>query len=279
MRPYIDCHNHIGRTIDRVPPVGQNTAMCLTRFAQTSVHAAISMPTAVGSPNTRGIVDIRHQNEVIARACRDFPGVFPIGLALIEQRFGKLGIEEAEKAMSELDLVGVVGHPPISSWCIPFVEAAAARDGLVNLHMTDPLMDRVAGMFPYCTFISHASTWGAENLAKHDNIFFEVVQFPDGTDSKWDFNWLADKVGRERLIFGADLPYYDYRILQETIEEAPIDDELKDRIAHKNLETLIQRFKPDWSMPEVPPRQVRVYDPKQLWAVNPERRGRLTVFA
>ena len=54
MRPYIDCHNHIGRTIDRVPPVGQNTAMCLTRFAETHIHAAISMPTAVGSPISRG---------------------------------------------------------------------------------------------------------------------------------------------------------------------------------------------------------------------------------
>ena len=68
MRPYIDCHNHIGRTIDRVPPVGQNTAMCLTRFAETHIHAAISMPTAVGSPISRGVVDIREQNEVIVCA-------------------------------------------------------------------------------------------------------------------------------------------------------------------------------------------------------------------
>ena len=279
MRPYIDCHNHIGRTIDRVPPVGQNTAMCLTRFAETHIHAAISMPTAVGSPITRGIVDIREQNEVIARGCRDFPGVFPIGLALIEERFGKLGIEEAEKAMSELGLVGIVGHPPIAEWCIPFVEAAAAREGLVNLHMHNVLMDEIATMFPHCTFISHASTWGAEHLAKPDNVFFEVVQYPDGQGSEWDFAWFADKVGRERLIFGADLPYYDYRVLQKTIEEAPIDDDLKDRIAHKNLEALIQRFKPDWSMPEAPPKTVRVYDPEELWAVNPENPVRLTVFA
>ncbi len=279
MRPYIDCHNHIGRTIDRVPPVGQNTAMSLTRFAETHVHAAISMPTAVGSPITRGVIDIREQNEVIARACRDFPSVFPIGLALIEERFGKLGIEEAEKAMSELGLVGIVGHPPIAEWCIPFVEAAAAREGLVNLHMHNVLMDEIATMFPHCTFISHASTWGAEHLAKHDNVFFEVVQYPDGQGSEWDFAWFAGKVGRERLIFGADLPYYDYRVLQKTIEEAPIDDDFKDRIAHKNLEALIQRFKPDWSMPEAPPKTVRVYDPEELWAVNPENPVRLTVFA
>ena len=150
---------------------------------------------------------------------------------------------------------------------------------MVNLHMHNVLMDEIATMFPHCTFISHASTWGAEHLAKHDNVFFEVVQYPDGQGSEWDFAWFADKVGRERLIFGADLPYYDYRVLQKTIEEAPIDDDFKDRIAHKNLEALIQRFKPDWSMPEAPPKTVRVYDPEALWAVNPENPVRLTVFA
>ncbi|MCH2662626.1 hypothetical protein MK163_19460, partial [bacterium] len=187
--------------------------------------------------------------------------------------------EEAEKAMSDLSLVGIVGHPPIAEWCIPFVEAAAAREGLVNLHMHNPLMDKIAAIFPHCTFISHASTWGAENLAKHDNVFFEVVQYPDGPNSQWDFAWFADKVGRERLIFGADLPYYDYRVLQKTIEEAPIDDDLKDRIAHKNLAALIKRFNPEWSLPEAPPKEVRVYDPEELWAVNPDNPVRLTVFA
>jgi len=279
MRPYADCHNHIGRTIDRVPPVGQNTAMCLARFAETGIHAALSMPTAVGSPIVRGVEDIRHQNEVIARACCDFPGVFPVGLALIEERFGKLGIEEAEKAMSDLGLVGIVGHPPIGEWCLPFVEAAAAREGLCNLHMHNPLMARIATMFPHCTFISHASTWGAENLAQYDNVFFEVVQYPDGQGSEWDFQKLAGQVGRERLIFGADLPYYDYRVLQKTIETAPIDDDLKDRIAHRNLVDLIQRFRPDWQLPAAPVAAPRRYVPEELWAVNPANPVRLTVYA
>jgi predicted TIM-barrel fold metal-dependent hydrolase len=279
MRPYIDCHNHIGRTIDRVPPTGQNTAMCLSRFAETSIHAAISMPTAVGSPIARGIVDIRQQNEVIARACRDFPGHFPFGLALIEARFGKLGIEEAERAMSELGLVGLVGHPPIAEWCIPFVEAAAARGGLCNLHLHNPLMVRIAEMFPQATFVVHASTFGAENLARFDNVIFEIVQYPNGQGSEWDFAKLASQVGRERLIFGADLPYYDYRVLQKTIEDAPIDDDLKDRIAYKNMVDLIKRFKPEWEMPAAPPSAPRRYDSDELWAVDPKNPVRLTVFA
>ena len=279
MRPYIDCHNHIGRTIDRVPPVGQNTAMCLARFAETNVYAAISAPTAVGSPIVRGIADIRHQNEVIARACRDFPDRFPIGLALIEPRFGKLGIEEAEEAMSDLGLVGLMGHPPIGEWCIPFVEAAAARNGLCNLHMHNPLMGRIARMFPGMTFIVHASSYAVEHFAAFDNVWFEVVQYPDGQGTEWDFKTLADRVGRERIIFGADLPYYDYRVLQNTIEQAQVDDDLKDRIAYKNIVTLIRKFNPDWRMPGEPVPAPRVYDSKELWAVDSKNPVRLTVYA
>ena len=279
MRPYIDCHNHIGRTIDRVPPVGQTTAMCLERFSETNIYAAISAPTAVGSPIGRGIEDIRHQNEVIGRACEDFPDRFPIGLALIESRFGELGVEEAEKAMRDYGLCGLMGHPPIGPWCIPFVEAAAARDGLVNLHMHNPLMVDIAKMFPTTTFICHASTFAEEPLARFDNIWFEVVQYPDGQGTEWDFKRAADKLGKDRLIFGADLPYYDYRILQRTIEEADIDEDLKDRIAHRNIVPLIQKYCPNWEMPETPVRSHRVYDLQALWVVSPDNPVRLTVFA
>lgn len=278
MRPYIDCHNHIGRTIDRVPKVGQNTNICLARFAETNIYAAISAPTAVGSPITRGVEDIRHQNEVIGRAIQDFPDRFPIGLALIESRFGEIGVEEAEKAMRDYGLCGIMGHPPIGPWCIPFVEVAAARDGLVNLHMHNPLMVDIAKMFPTTQFICHASTFAEEHLAKFDNIWFEVVQYPDGQGTEWDFKRAADRLGSDRLIFGADLPYYDYRVLQKTIEEADVSDDLKDRIAHRNIIPLIKKYNPDWSMPSEPISGHRVWDPDELWAVDPNNPVRLTVL-
>jgi len=279
MRPYIDCHNHIGRTINRVPPVGQNTAMCLARFAETNIYSAISMPTAVGSPITRGVEDIRDQNEVIARACKDFPDQFPIGLALIEPRFGKRGLEETDKAISELGLVGIVGHPPVREDSIPFVEVAAARQGLCNLHLWDGLMGDIAQMFPDTQFIVHASTYATENFSQLDNIWFEVVQYPDGRDSKWDFNSLANKVNKERIIFGADLPYYDYRFLQKIIEESDCSDDLKDRIAYRNIIALIRHYSPNWKLPEEPVKAPRLYTSKELWSHNPQLPDRLTVYA
>jgi predicted TIM-barrel fold metal-dependent hydrolase len=253
--------------------------MCLARFAETGVHASISAPTAVGSPIVRGLEDIRDQNAVIARACRDFPAHFPIGLALIEARFGKLGVEEAERAMSDLGLVGLIGHPPIAEWCLPFVEAAAARSGLCNLHLHNALMGRIARMFPAATFIVHASTYAVEHFAGLDNVYFEIVQDPDGPGTQWDLEALARKAGRERLLFGGDLPYYDYRVLQNTIEQAAIDDDLKDRIAHRNATALIRRFRPDWQLPETPAPAPRLYTPEELWAVNPANPVRLTVYA
>jgi hypothetical protein len=277
MRPYIDCHNHIGSTINRRPPVGQTTAMSLARFSETSVYAALSFPTATGSPIARGIEDIRDQNRTIARACKDFPAHFPIGLALAETRFGHLAVDEVEWAMSELGLTGFVTHPPVREACIPFVELVASRDGLCNVHMHDALMGKIARTFPRATFIVHASPYAVEHLAGLDNVWFEVVQYPSGQNTAWDFNGMAQKVGRDRMIFGADLPYYDYRVLQRTIEEADIDEDLKDRIAYKNIIPLIQKYNPSWQLPDAPPTSPGHYEPQELWAVNPANPVRLTV--
>lgn len=276
-RPYLDVHNHIGRTINRAPTVGQNTAMALARFSQTRMHAALAMSTATGSPIVNGIADVRAHNETIARARRDHPAIFPLGLALAEVRFGEQGLIELDRALSELGLNGFVDHPPFNESSLPFIEIAAARNGLVNLHCHTELMVKIARMFPTATFLVHASTWAADNIAGCDNCIFEIVQYPDGRDTEWDFEKLAGKVGADRLVFGADLPYFDYRILQEKIERAPISEELKDRIAWKNAEDLFRRFNPQWRMPEKPPVTPRVYDDAWLWAVNPKKTDRLVV--
>ena len=135
MRPYIDCHNHIGRTLNRLPPTGQSTAMCLARFAETDVYACLSMPTATGGMILRGLEDIRDQNRVIARARRDFPEHVPLGLALVEPCLGQVAVDEAEWAMSELGLHGIVSHPPVREACIPFLEmAAGARRAVQYSH-------------------------------------------------------------------------------------------------------------------------------------------------
>lgn len=280
-RPYIDCHCHIGRTLDRTPKVGQSTTMCLARYAQTGVYAAIAAPPAVGTCIARGTLDVREQNAVIARARRDFPDRFPVTLALIEPRFGDIAVEELEWALSELQMNGMVGHPPyFTEWYNPFLEAVAARGGLVNLHLGDEMMLKAARLFPRAQFIVHSSRWAVENMARLDNCWFEVVQHPEfGGSAPWDFEWMASRLGRERIIFGADLPYYDFRHLQSKIEAAPIDDDLKDRIAFRNIQSLIRHYNPDWTMPDSPPESPRQFCTEELWAHNSDNPERLAVFA
>ncbi len=278
MRPYIDCHNHIGKTLNRLPPTGQNTAMCMARFAQTHIHAALSMPTATGGLMIRGLEDRRAQNELISRNGTQFPGVFPIGMALADPCLGDLALDEAERALALPNIVGMATHPPVREAAIPFIELVAARQGLCNMHLHDALFGEIVAMCPNATFITHASTYAAENFGHLDNVWFEVVQYPDGRGSEWDFDWLLNKVGNERVIFGADLPYYDYRFLQQVIEEAPVSEDIKDRIAHRNMIALIQKFQPDWTMPESPPQAPRHYTDEGLWACEAQNPDRLTVM-
>ena len=140
-------------------------------------------------------------------------------------------------------------------------------------------MADIARMFPTAQFIVHASTYATDNFARFDNIWFEVVQYPDGRDSEWDFTVLANKVGQDRIIFGADLPYYDYRFLQRIIEEADCSEDLKDRIAYRNIVSLIQHYNPDWQLPDEEIQTPRIYNPEELWAHNPQMPDRLTVYA
>jgi predicted TIM-barrel fold metal-dependent hydrolase len=276
MRPYIDAHSHIGWTITRDPIVGQSTGRYMARMAASGVVAAIIGPTAVGSPQARGMLDTQEQNTVITRACQQFPDRFPIGLALIELRHERDGVTELERATNEGGLRGIMWHPsggnvPMAR-LYPFLEVAAMGKGLCLLHSKATDTAALARRFPELTFLSFAGPEEAADLcAPLENIVFEVLQRPRGAGSEWDFARLVDRVGSERIVFGSDAPYYDWRVLQATLESADVSESIKDRIAYENAVSLIRRFVPDWSMPTQPVVPPQVYPPDELWAAKGER--------
>lgn len=275
MRPYVDVHVHIGLTINRDPKVGQNTARYMARMAATGIVAAILGPTAVGSPQVRGVLDTREQNEAIARACREFPERFPIGLALIELRHGDVGVDELDRALSEGGLMGIMYHPSggggIGGELNAFLEVASMYKGLCLLHGRPADTAVLARRFPQATFLVNAGHEGIEECAKLDNCWFEVVQRPKGPGSVWDLAHVADVVGRERIFFGSDTPYYDYRVIQAQIEAAPVDESLKDAVAYRNATAFIKRFRPGWELPQEPVVPPRVYTAEELFAARGER--------
>jgi hypothetical protein len=81
--------------------------------------------------------------------------------------------------------------------------------------------------------------------------------------------------GTEHLVFGSDIPYYDYRILQRQLEAAPLSEDVKDRIAHRNAVELIRQFKPEWQLAKTPTEMPAAFAGADLWAQQPGKPGRL----
>jgi predicted TIM-barrel fold metal-dependent hydrolase len=245
-------------------------------MASSGVVAAIIGPTAVGSPQARGVLDTQDQNEVIARACQQFPDRFPIGLALIELRHERAGVTELERAVHEDGLRGIMWHPsgggiPMAR-LYPFLEVAAMVKGICLLHGKAADNAALARRFPGLTFVAHAGHEEAVELcAPLDNIVFEVVQRPRGRGSEWDFGRLVDQLGSERIVFGSDAPYYDWRVLQAALEATDVPEATKDRIAYQNAVSLIQRFCPDWELPTKPVVPPQLTPQEELWATKGER--------
>lgn len=283
MRPYIDVHCHIGMTVSRAPVIGQSVGKCLARMASADVIGAIPCPTA-GGPQARGVLDSRAQNEVIANACRKYPERFPIGLGIAEVRHEQAGVDELDRAMQEDGLVGFVCHPGLSGHSLggelhAFLEVVAMHNGLCLLHQAGSTQNiaAYAARFPSITFIiGHVSMNKAGQLdaiahcAKQENIWYDIAQKPVG-DESWNLEHLVNNLGNEQIMFGSDLPYYDFRLVQSQIEESQLDDETKERIAYQNAVRLVQQFRPDWvpTLTTITPPQV--YSEQEMWDANGAR--------
>ncbi|MDE0317973.1 MAG: amidohydrolase family protein [Candidatus Poribacteria bacterium] len=283
MYPYFDVHCHIGMTVSRAPVIGQSVGRCLARMASANVIGAIPCPTA-GGPQARGVLDTRSQNDVIANACRKYPERFPIGLGVVEVRHEQAGVDELDRAMCDDGLVGFVCHPALSGHSLggelyAFLEVVAMHNGLCLLHQAGSTQNiaAYAQRFPTITFIiGHVSMTKGGHLdaiahcGKHDNIWFDVAQKPAG-DESWDLVHLVNNLGNDRIMFGSDLPYYDFRIVQAQIEAADLDDETKERIAYQNAVRLVQQFQPDWLPTLTPITPPQIYSDIEMWDANGAR--------
>lgn len=271
-------------TVSRAPTVGQSVGRCLARMASADVIGAIPCPTG-GSPQARGVLDTRAQHETIANACKLYPERFPIGLGIAEVRHEQAGADELDRAMQEDGLVGFMCHPGLSGHSLggelyAFLEVVAMHNGLCLLHQAGSTRNiaAYARRFPSITFIiGHVSMNKAGHLdaidqcGKCENVWFDVAQKPEGADMSWDLVHLVNHLGNDRIMFGSDLPYYDFRLVQAQIESAALDDETKERIAYQNAVRLVQQFRTDWLPTLIPITPPQVYSEAEMWDANGAR--------
>jgi predicted TIM-barrel fold metal-dependent hydrolase len=271
----------VGETISRVPPCGQTAEKYLARMAATGVVAAVLCPAA-GGPQARGVLDTRDQNEAVGAACRRHPDRFPLGLAILEVRHQDAAADEIERAMDAGGLAGFMCHPGLSGHSLgdelgPALEVVDARDGLVLLHAmgggSEARIAAHARRFRRTTFVAAHVSMRAEQhlaaieaLAGLDNVWADFAQHPATADASWDVADLVRGFGAGRLLFGSDIPYYDYRLLQAQIEAAPLAGATKDAIAWGNAVELVRRFRPEWRLPAGPVAAPAAFAGVDLWA-------------
>ncbi len=284
MRLYFDVHCHIGMTVSRSPVVGQSIGKCLARMASAGVIGAIPCPTA-GSPQARGVLDTCAQHATIASACQLYPERFPIGLGIAEVRHERAGVDELERAMQVDGLVGFMCHPGLSGHSLgaelhDFLEVVAMHNGLCLLHQAGSTRNiaAYARRFPSVTFvIGHVSMNKAGHLdaiaqcGACENIWFDVAQKPESADSSWDLAHLVNALGSERVLFGSDLPYYDFRLVQAQIESGKLDEETEERVAYRNAVRLVQQFREDWTPMLTAIEPPQVYSDAEIWDANGAR--------
>jgi predicted TIM-barrel fold metal-dependent hydrolase len=290
MHPYVDVHAHIGDTINRAPPVGQTPEKYLARMAESGVIAAIPCPAA-GGPLARGVLDTRDQNEVVAGMCRTQPDRFPLGLAIVEVRQLRAGVDEVERAMRDSGLAGFMCHPGISGHAMgpelsPALEVVDALGGVALLHVggggCEARAAAHAKQFTRTTFVmAHVSMRrehfpaSVQHLAGLENVWVDFAQHPAADDETWNLAAHVRHFGADRLLFGSDAPYYDWRSLQRQVEESSLEEATKDRIAWRNAVDLIRGFRPEWEPNTTPPSVPAAFAGTDLWAQQPGKPGRL----
>ena len=72
-------------------------------------------------------------------------------------------------------------------------------------------------------------------------------------------------------MFGSDLPYYDFRLVQAQIENAGLDDETKEKIAYQNAVRLVRQFNDTWEPKLSPITPPQVYSEPEMWDANGAR--------
>ncbi len=72
-------------------------------------------------------------------------------------------------------------------------------------------------------------------------------------------------------MFGSDLPYYDFRLVQDQIENAGLDDETKEKIAYQNAVRLFQQFNDSWEPTLSPIEPSPEYSELEMWDANGAR--------
>ena len=251
-RRIIDAHSHIGSTVAN--GIGQDVETWLAAMEAAGIAQAI-ISVAAGGLQVEGLADTRRANDLIAKAVREYPDRFPIGLASIEVRHGEAGLAEVRRVMTETGLSGLVFHTSFEGFGVDspvFVGVLAALGegpALVLMHSTpdtraNPIaIAAVACRFPQIQFLLGHPVFTEEQrrqcveaVQANENINLDVAYQADPATTEF----FVREVGAHRVFFGSDAPYFEPAQVIASIESAKITEAEREKVFCGNAERLIQ---------------------------------------
>ncbi|HEX77730.1 MAG TPA: amidohydrolase [Dehalococcoidia bacterium] len=209
-------------------------------------------------------------NDYIARLVRDYPQVFVNGWAVVDPWKGKWAVQEAERAIKELGLLGLKFQPsaqafyandrrfyPLWQKCVELKAPVLIHTGTsglgaglpggagLRLDMLRPIpvIDDLAADFPELTIIcGHLGwPWTEELIAvlfHKGNVYCEL--------SGWAPKYFPESIRREvngrlqdKFMFGSDYPGLHPKRLLEEWEAGGYKPEVLEKVFYKNAQRIL----------------------------------------
>jgi predicted TIM-barrel fold metal-dependent hydrolase len=251
MRRIIDAHSHVGTTI--ASGVGQDVDTWLARMDAAGIAQAI-ISVAAGGLQAEGLADTRRANDIVAKAVKDHPDRFPIGLASIEVRHSKAGLTEVRRVITEIGLSGLVFHPTFegfgvdSSMFDSILHALGSEPALVLMHSTPDgrgnptAIADVARRFPQIQFLLGHPVFTEDQrkqcvkaVQSNANIHLDLAYQAEPATTEF----FVSEVGAGRVLYGSDAPFFEPAQVIASIEAAKITETEREQIFRGNAERLV----------------------------------------
>lgn len=207
-------------------------------------------------------------NDYVMNLVKKYPDSFIGGFAGIDPWKGQKALQETERAIKELGMMGVKLHPPVQAFftndkrIYPLYDLCSdlgvpvqfhtgttgvgvnMKEKRIRLKYGRPLhLDDVAADFPELTIIACHPSWPWQDetimiLLHKDNVFNEL----SGWSPKYFSPALKKEINgrlQDKFMFGSDFPAFDYTQLFEAWEAEKYRPDVIEKVFIKNAQRIL----------------------------------------
>lgn len=276
----IDVHCHIPTRIGLKPfdPYFKAMGDYYKYDYRSMVHTEEEFAEVVKASNVKAIIlgfDAetatgleRIPNDYVVDLVKRFPESFIGGFASVDPWKGKVALQEIERAIKELGMLGVKFHPPVQQFfandrrVYPIYDLCSdlgvpvqfhtgttgvginMKESRVHLKYGQPLhLDDVAADFPNLTIIASHPSWPWQDemlmiLLHKENVFNEL----SGWNPKYFTPTLKKEINgrlQDKFMFGSDYPALQFNQLFDAWETEQYKPEVLEKVFLKNAQRIL----------------------------------------